>query len=107
MLRRLQCTRSCVMAMMLASLFQLYWSERPALRRLLVECASAAMLAPRHFDSSVHSLVVAIGLAHRLRSIRLLCEQRLRFVLRLLVFILSEVFRFHGSRLRHTIVHTE
>jgi hypothetical protein len=65
------------------------------------------MLAPRRFDSRVYGLAVAIGLAHRLRSIGLLCEQRLRFVLRLLVFVSSEVSRFDGSRSRHTIVDTE
>ena len=50
------------------------------------------MLVLGHFGSKVYGLAVAIGSAHRLRSIGLLCEQQLQFVLRLLSFVLSDNF---------------
>ena len=78
--------------MVLLSLLQLRLSRRPALRRRLVVCASAAMLVLRHFDPRVYGLAVAIGSARRLRSIGLLCEQQLRFVLRLISIVLSDIF---------------
>lgn len=65
------------------------------------------MLVLLRFSSKVYGLAVAIGSAHRLRSIGLLCEQQLQFVLRLLSFILSDNFFLVCSRSGHTIVHTE